>query len=81
QETDGINACRGFYDPATWAGAGCFIVPGTHQDRDGYRNDSASLRADYAFSKQLQVDGFASRAEGHNDYDGDYVDNSDVVQQ
>ncbi|QNU14838.1 TonB-dependent receptor [Thermomonas sp. XSG] len=81
QETDGINACRGFYDPATWAGAGCFIVPGTHLDHDGYRNSSASLRADFAASDGWQIDARATRAEGHNDYDGDYVDNSDIVQQ
>ncbi|WP_447936350.1 TonB-dependent receptor domain-containing protein [Thermomonas fusca] len=81
QETDGINACRGFYDPATWAGAGCFIVPGTHLDRDGYRNSSASLRADFAAGDAWQFDARATRAEGHNDYDGDYVDNSDIVQQ
>ncbi len=81
QETGGINACRGFYDPATWAGAGCFIVPGTHLDRDGYRNSSASLRADFAAGDAWQFDARATRAEGHNDYDGDYVDNSDIVQQ
>ncbi len=81
QETDGINACLGFYNPATWAGAGCFIVPGTHLDRDGYRNSSASLRADFAPSEAWQFDARATRAEGHNDYDGDYVDNSDIVQQ
>ena len=48
QETDGINACLGTYNPNTWQGAGCFIVPGTHLDRDGYRNDSATVRADFA---------------------------------
>ena len=81
QRTDGINACTGFYDPDTWAGAGCFIVPGTHLDRDGYRNRSAALRADFAPSEAWQLDARASRAEGHNDYDGDYQDNSDIVQQ
>jgi vitamin B12 transporter len=81
QRTDGINACTGTYDPATWAGAGCFIVPGTHLDRDGYRNNSASLRADFAPGDAWQFDARASRAEGRNDYDGDYQDNSDIVQQ
>lgn len=81
QSTDGVNACLGTYNPATWAGAGCFIVPGTHLDRDGYRNSSASLRADFAPSDAWQFDARATRAEGHNDYDGDYVDNSDIVQQ
>ena len=81
QSTDGINACRGTYDPVTWAGAGCFIVPGTHLDRDGYRNNSATVRADFAPNEAWQFDARAFRASGHNDYDGDYVDNSDIVQQ
>ena len=81
QSTDGINACSGTYDPNTWIGAGCFIVPGTHLDRDGYRNNSFTLRADFAPNAQWQFDARAFRATGHNDYDGDYVDNSDIVQQ
>jgi vitamin B12 transporter len=81
QATDGINACRGFYNPATWQGAGCFIVPGSHPDRDGYQNDSVSLRADFAPSEAWQFDAQALRAEGDNDYDGDYGDHSDVLQQ
>ena len=81
QSTDGINACLGTYDPMTWAGAGCFIVPGTHLDRDGYRNNSATVRADFAPSEAWQLDARAFRAEGHNEYDGDYADNSDIVQQ
>jgi len=81
QSTDGINACRGYFDPDTFAGAGCFIVPGTHTDRDGYRNNSATLRADYAPTDAWQFDARALRATGHNEYDGDYADNSDIVQQ
>ena len=81
QETDGINACTGTYDPDTWQGAGCFIVPGTHLDHDGYRSNSATVRADFAPNDAWQFDARAFRAEGHNDYDGDYQDNSDIVQQ
>ncbi len=81
QSIDGINACLGTYNPATWAGAGCFIVPGTHLDRDGYRNSNASLRADFAPNEAWQFDARAFRAEGHNEYDGNYADNSDIVQQ
>lgn len=81
QSTAGINACLGDYNPATWAGAGCFIVPGTHLDRDGYRNNSAGVHADFSPSTAWQLDARATRATGHNDYDGDYVDNSDIVQQ
>ncbi len=81
QSTDGINACRGTYDPLTWAGAGCFIEPDTQPDRDGYRNNSATVRADFAPNEAWQFDARGFRATGHNDYDGDYVDNSDIVQQ
>jgi vitamin B12 transporter len=81
QSTDGINACLGDYDTETWVGAGCFIVPGTHLDRDGYRNNSATVRADFAPTETWQLDARAFRAEGHNEYDGDYADNSDIVQQ
>ena len=81
QSTDGINGCLGFYNPDTWEGAGCFIVPGTHLDRDGYRNNSATVRGDFAPSEAWQLDARAFRAEGHNEYDGDYADNSDIVQQ
>ena len=81
QRTDGINACTGYYDPLTWNGAGCFIVPGTQLDRDGYRNHSANLRADFTPAEGWLLDAHAFRATGHNDYDGSYVDNSDIVQQ
>ena len=81
QSTDGINACLGTYDTFTYVGAGCFIVPGTHLDRDGYRNNSATVRGDFAPSEAWQLDARAFRAEGHNEYDGDYADNSDIVQQ
>ena len=81
QSTDGINACSGTYNPVTWAGAGCFIMPGTQLDRDGYRNNSASVRADFSPNEAWQLDTRAMRAKGHNDYDGSYVDNSDIVQQ
>ena len=81
QSTDGINACTGFYNPDTWEGAGCFIEPGTHLDRDGYRNNSATVRADFAPNEAWQLDARAFRAEGRNHYDGDYADTSDIVQQ
>ncbi len=81
QATDGINSCTGFYNPANYSGAGCFIVPGTHLDRDGYRNNNATVRADFAPNATWQFDARAFRAEGHNDYDGDYADSSDIVQQ
>ena len=81
QRTDGINACDGFFDPVTFAGAGCFIAPGSQPDRDGYRNRSVSLRGGFNAGETFSAEARALRAEGHNDYDGDFVDNSDVVQQ
>lgn len=77
QSTDGINACTG----SSVVFAGCFIAPGTQLDQDGYRNNSATVRADFTASEAWQFDARAFRATGHNDYDGDYVDNSDIVQQ
>ena len=38
-------------------------------------------RGRIAAGDACQFDSRATRAEGHNDYDGDYVDNSDIVQQ
>ena len=79
QSTDGINACRGFIGPNRFAG--CFIAPDSQPDRDGYRNNNATIRADFAPNEDWQFAARAFRAIGHNDYDGDYVDNSDIVQQ
>jgi vitamin B12 transporter len=81
QRIDGINACNGFFDPVTFDGGGCFIAPGSQPDRDGYDNRSLSLRGGINATDALTFEGHALRAEGHNDYDGDFADNSDVVQQ
>jgi vitamin B12 transporter len=78
QRTDGINACN-VATPTPFSG-GCFI--GVAQpDRDGYRNRSLSLRGGVDATDAFSVEGHALRIEGHNDYDGDFVDSSDVVQQ
>ena len=78
QRTDGIDAC----DVATpfWWSGGCFISA-PQPDRDGYRNRSLSLRGGVDVTDALAFEGHALRAEGHNDFDGDFTDNSDVVQQ
>ncbi|WP_313318486.1 TonB-dependent vitamin B12 receptor [Stenotrophomonas sp.] len=67
QDTDGINACRGFYDEATWAGAGCFT---NEPDRDGYRNTSINVRGGYALSETLNVEGHVLNSAARNEYDG-----------
>lgn len=78
QRTDGINACN-VATPTPYSG-GCFIAT-PQPDRDGYRNRSLSLRGGIDVTDALTLEGHALRAEGHNDYDGDFVDHSDIVQQ
>ena len=81
QQTDGINACRGIGAPL-YAGCG---MSNPDPDRDGYRNSSASLRADFAPNEAWQFDAQALRARGHNFFDADPAwmlpDNSRVLQQ
>ncbi|MBV2132834.1 TonB-dependent vitamin B12 receptor [Pseudomonas sp. MAP12] len=43
---------------------------GYEDDRDGYRNLSASLRAGHRFANGLELDGNFLQAKSHNDYDG-----------
>lgn len=74
-DTKGFNACNGKPSPS---GAGCFT---TEPDKDGYRNLSASLRAGYRFDNGAEVDAHALRAEGKNEFDGGFVNESESVQQ
>lgn len=71
--TSGINACRG--NPS---GGGCFA---DEPDADGYRNDSATLRAGARFAGGTEVNVTALRVQGHNEFDGTYVNESDYAQQ
>ncbi|QSX78523.1 TonB-dependent vitamin B12 receptor [Agrilutibacter solisilvae] len=50
-------------------------------DRDGYRNSSLSLGGGYRFTPAWDVEARALRAEGHNDYDSSWSNESDVVQE
>ncbi|RZA21824.1 MAG: TonB-dependent vitamin B12 receptor [Lysobacteraceae bacterium] len=81
QSTDGIDSCRGIGAPF-YAGCG---MDNPDPDRDGYRNNNASLRADFAAGDAWQFDAQALRARGHNFFDADpgwgLPDNSRVVQQ
>ena len=70
QRTDGINACD--VATPTRCSGGCFIST-PQPDRDGYRNRSLSLRGGINAGDALTFEGHALRAEGHNDFDGDYV--------
>ncbi|MET0066406.1 MAG: TonB-dependent vitamin B12 receptor [Candidatus Thiodiazotropha sp.] len=74
-DTDGIDACRG--QPGA-DGGGCFTV---EPDRDGYRNDSLSLQAGYRFDLPLEIELHALRSTAENEYDGVFVNESEVLQQ
>ena len=74
-DTGGFNACDGKPPPG---GAGCFTY---EPDKDGYRNLSGSLRAGYRFDNGLEMDVRALRAEGKNEFDGRFVNESESVQQ
>lgn len=71
--TDGIDAYRG--NPA-WV---AFETP--EPDRDGYRNTALSLRAGTRVGRAWTLEAHGLRAEGFNEYDGSFVNESDVVQQ
>jgi vitamin B12 transporter len=71
-DTDGFDACR------VNSGGGCFT---DEPDDDGYRNESASLRAGHRFENGLEVDLHALQADGENEYDGSFVNESETRQQ
>ena len=81
QSTDGIDSCRGIGAP-WYAGCG---MDNPDPDRDGYRNNSVSLRADFAATEAWQFEAQGLRARGHNVFDADPAwglpDNSKVLQQ
>jgi vitamin B12 transporter len=77
-QSEGINACRGFFDPVTFNGAGCFT---TEPDRDGYERESVSLRAGVELADAWTLEAHALRAEAENEYDGSFTNYSEVVQQ
>lgn len=72
QKTDGINACRG--TAAGW-GAGCFA---DEPDRDGYRNTSINVRAGYALTDTLSLEGHVLNADSFNEYDGSIFGGNEV---
>lgn len=66
EETDGFDACRGFGAPLF---VGCFA---DEPDRDGYRNDSATLRGGFALGERGEVEAHAMAVDARVDYDGFY---------
>ncbi|GAB3098009.1 TonB-dependent vitamin B12 receptor [Lysobacter terrae] len=75
ERTDGIDSCRGAGFPIF---AGCFTV---EPDKDAYRNTSLSLQGGYTFNQQWDAEARLMRAEGRNEYDGDFQNRSSVVEQ
>ncbi len=57
------------------------VQRGVEPDADGYRNTSGGARAGYRFDNGLEIEGDVLQAEGHNQFDGSYQNNSNVVQQ
>jgi vitamin B12 transporter len=76
KQTDGIDACRGAGFPVF---AGCFVDGQT--DRDGYTQHAFSLRGGVNIGESVVLQGHGLRVSGENEYDGSFVDNSDIVQQ
>jgi vitamin B12 transporter len=77
--TDGIDACRGLADDVNFVYAGCFVNGQT--DRDGYENRAVSVRGGLDIGENVTLQAHALHVSGHNEYDGSFVDNSDIVQQ
>lgn len=74
ESTDGIDSTRDNPDSV-------FDDAGLDPDRDGYRNQSLSLATGYRFNQAWDVEARALRAEGTNENDSSYSNQSDVVQQ
>lgn len=74
-DTRGFNACNGLPFPP---GGGCFT---SEPDDDGYRNSAGSARAGYRFENGVELEGHLLHAEGKNEFDGSFVNQSDFVQQ
>ncbi len=74
-QTDGIDSCRGLPFPP---GGGCFI---SEPDRDPYRNTSGNVRAGWRISPAFEVQGFLQRTEGRGDFDGSFVNESEIANQ
>lgn len=74
ERTDGIDACRG----SGTLFVGCFT---DEPDKDGYENNSLSLQGGYRFNDAWDAEARVLRAQGHNEYDGSFANEADVVQQ
>lgn len=69
EQTDGFNACN--------PSKGCFV---NEPDKDGYKRQTAALRAGHKFTSQTEAELLVSRTEGDLQYDGS-TNQADTVQQ
>lgn len=76
-DTQGFNACNGSPFPLPF-GQGCSVF---EFDDDGYTNNAGSARAGYRFENGVELEGHLLHAEGDNEFDGSFVNQSDFVQQ
>jgi len=72
--SEGFNACRGQASPNA---GGCMTW---EPDQDGYQSLAGSVRAGYRFASG-EVDFHALRGQDDTDFDGDFVNQEQAVQQ
>ncbi|HEU4602927.1 MAG TPA: TonB-dependent receptor [Steroidobacteraceae bacterium] len=77
-QTEGYNSCDGApLNPDFTGGGGCF----THEpDRDGYHNNSASLRTGYSW-ENASIEANALYATGTTEFDGSFTNETDFTER
>jgi vitamin B12 transporter len=72
EKTDGIDACND--------SNACFAIP-LQPDKDGYRRESASLRAGHRLADGTEIEVTALQSQGDTQYDGGFQNHTDFTQQ
>lgn len=73
--SDGFNACAGLPFPP---GGGCFT---SEPDRDGYENESVTLRAGARLAEATELEARFFNAEGATEFDGSFTNNARFREQ
>lgn len=77
-QTDGYNSCDGApLNPDFTGGGGCFTY---EPDRDGYDNDSASLRTGYRWAN-ASIEANALYTTGSTEFDGSFTNETDFTER
>lgn len=71
-QTDGFNVCQGNLN------AGCFTI---EPDEDGYENTSFSAKVGSQLGEQGNIEAYAWRTQGNNQYDSAWDNEADFLQQ